>query len=54
MRHTIILAGGSGMRHRPWSRAAWPKRLLPLSGGQTVSQIAHDRLVDEPPDNEIL
>ncbi len=51
MRHAIILAGCSGTRLWPWNHEVLPKQLLPLAGGQTLLQIAYDRLTDVVPDN---
>ncbi len=44
MRHALIIAGGSGTRLWPMSRAARPKQLIPLVGGRSLLQLAFDRL----------
>lgn len=44
MLHAVIMAGGAGTRFWPLSRAATPKQLLALVGGQTMIQQTVDRL----------
>jgi mannose-1-phosphate guanylyltransferase len=44
MRYALIIAGGSGTRLWPMSRAAQPKQLLPLIEGRSLLQVAFDRL----------
>jgi mannose-1-phosphate guanylyltransferase len=44
MLHAVIMAGGSGTRFWPLSRAARPKQLLDLVGGRTMIQSTVDRL----------
>jgi mannose-1-phosphate guanylyltransferase len=46
MLHAVILAGGTGTRFWPLSRAARPKQLLDLVGGRTMIQATIDRLGD--------
>ena len=44
MRYALIIAGGSGTRLWPMSRAAMPKQLIPLIGGRSLLEIAMRRL----------
>ena len=49
MFHAVIMAGGSGTRFWPLSRARLPKQLLKLTGGRTMIQATADRLEDLVP-----
>lgn len=44
MRHALIIAGGSGTRLWPMSRAGLPKQLIPFIHGKSLLQVAVDRL----------
>jgi len=52
MRHALIIAGGSGTRLWPMSRAAMPKQLIPFIDGKSLLQIAVDRLDGLVPDGQ--
>ncbi|HEX5103172.1 MAG TPA: mannose-1-phosphate guanylyltransferase, partial [Pirellulaceae bacterium] len=54
MLHAVILAGGSGTRFWPLSRAARPKQLLDLTGGRTMIQATFDRLAGLAPAERTL
>jgi mannose-1-phosphate guanylyltransferase len=54
MLHAVILAGGSGTRFWPLSRAARPKQLLDLTGGRTMIQATFDRLAGLAPPERTL
>jgi mannose-1-phosphate guanylyltransferase len=54
MLHAVILAGGSGTRFWPLSRAARPKQLLDLTGGRTMIQATIDRMAGVVPAERTL
>jgi mannose-1-phosphate guanylyltransferase len=54
MLHAVILAGGSGTRFWPLSRAARPKQLLDLTGGRTMIQTTLDRVAGLAPAGRTL
>jgi len=55
MLHAIVMAGGSGTRFWPASRAALPKQLLPLAGDRTLLEDTVDRLEGlVPPDRTMV
>lgn len=54
MLHAVIMAGGSGTRFWPESRAATPKQLLPLAGEQTMLQATVRRLGSLVPPQRLL
>lgn len=54
MLHAIVMAGGSGTRFWPASRAALPKQLLPLAGERTLLQDTVARLDGLVPPDRIL
>ena len=49
MRYAMIMAGGSGTRLWPMSRAELPKQLIPLIEGRSLLKIAYDRIGDLVP-----
>jgi mannose-1-phosphate guanylyltransferase len=54
MIYAVIMAGGSGTRFWPESRADRPKQLLKLAGSQTLIRATVDRLADLIPPDRIL
>jgi len=55
MLHAVVMAGGSGTRFWPASRAALPKQLLPLGGAKTLLQDTVERLEGlVPPDRTMI
>ena len=54
MLHAVIMAGGSGTRFWPESRADRPKQLLKLLGDRTMIQTTVDRLGDLAPPERVF
>lgn len=54
MLHAVIMAGGTGTRFWPASRAATPKQLLPLVGKATMIRQTYDRLEGLVPPEQTL
>ncbi|MDA1040941.1 MAG: mannose-1-phosphate guanylyltransferase, partial [Planctomycetota bacterium] len=54
MLHAIVMAGGSGTRFWPASRAALPKQLLPLAGTTTLLEDTIHRLEGLVPGDRIM
>ena len=54
MLHAIVMAGGSGTRFWPASRAALPKQLLPLAGARTLLEDTVARLDGLVPPDRVM
>ncbi len=55
MRCAVIMAGGSGTRLWPMSRADLPKQLIPFINGKSLLQLAYERLEGlVPPPNRFI
>jgi mannose-1-phosphate guanylyltransferase len=54
MLYAIIMAGGSGTRFWPASRASLPKQLLDLVGGKTMMQATVERLAGLVPPERVM
>jgi len=54
MLHAIVMAGGSGTRFWPASRAALPKQLLPLAGEHTLLEDTVGRLDGLVPPDRVM
>jgi mannose-1-phosphate guanylyltransferase len=55
MRYAVIMAGGSGTRLWPMSRADLPKQLIPFINGKSLLQLAFERLEGlVPPQNRYI
>ena len=51
----VLMAGGSGTRFWPASRASRPKQLLPLAGGEALLAQTSSRLGDLiPPERQLV
>ena len=54
MLHAVVMAGGSGTRFWPASRASLPKQLLPLAGARTLLEDTVARLEGLVPPERVL
>ncbi|MFH0960693.1 MAG: sugar phosphate nucleotidyltransferase, partial [Pseudomonadota bacterium] len=52
--HTVIMAGGSGVRFWPQSRRHRPKQLLNIVGDKTMIRATVDRVTPVTPFDKII
>ena len=54
MRYATVMAGGSGTRLWPMSRAGLPKQLIPFIRGRSLLEIAVDKFLAVDSGNDLI